>query len=81
MDQPKTREYYLSMVKPGNIVAFKYQDNMFSGKIHRVEGNICDIKTSNGSLYYVEKKDIVWIKNGTHWPVGVYNALKASKGS
>lgn len=81
MNQPKTREYYLSMVKPGNIVAFKYQENMFSGKIHKVEGNTCDIKTSNGSLYYVEKKDIVWVKNGTHWPVGVYNALKASKGS
>ena len=81
MNQPKTREYYLSMVKPGNIVAFNYQGNMFSGKIHKVEGNTCDIKTSNGSLYYVEKKDIVWVKNGTHWPVGVYNALKASKGS
>lgn len=80
----KTREEYLSTLSVGNIVAFKEQDNMFSGKVENIEydesfGHIITVKTKNGSVYYPHLSEIIWIKNGSHWPKGIYNALKATK--
>ena len=75
----KTREEYLSTLSVGNIIAFKEQDDMYSGKVEEILGDIYMIKTKNGSVYYVNIDNIIWIKNGSHWPKGIFNALKATK--
>lgn len=76
----KTRREYLDNLQIGNIVAFKVGERMFSGKVVSFV-DMCHItvKTKNGSVYYPDIEDIVWIKNGTHWPQGIFNALKESK--
>ena len=63
----KTREEYLSTLSVGNIVAFKSNEDTIT------------IKTKNGSVFYRNRYDIVWIKNGSRWPIGIFNALKATK--
>ena len=63
----KTREEYLSTLSVGNIVAFKSNEDTIT------------IKTKNGSVFYRNRFDIVWIKNGSRWPIGIFNALKATK--
>lgn len=78
----RTREEFLSNLQLGNIVAFRVGDYMYSGKVVSiVEGDdkAVTIKTKNGSVYYPHISEIVWIKNGTHWPQGIFNALKESK--
>lgn len=80
----KNREYYISKIECGNIVAFNCEDQMFSGKVISVDNvtqtGFFTIKTKNGSVYYIPPEDIVWLKTGSHWPTGIYNALKLSKG-
>lgn len=75
----KSREQYIKNIVPGNIVAFKNGTGMYSGKVEAVEGTTYTIRTKNCSVYYIEAEDIVWVKNGTHWPIGIFNALKARK--
>lgn len=79
--EKKTREHYLSLVQVGNIVAFRWMDKMFSGKIIGPDPAGWVIQTKNGSLYVVNKDSIAWVKNGSHWPIGIYNALKYSNGA
>lgn len=80
----KTREDFLSNLQEGNIVAFKIGEYMYSGKVTSIVdnldvGKVITIKTKNGSVYYPHISDIVWIKNGSHWPTGIFNALKENK--
>ena len=79
----KTKEFYLSNIQIDNIVAFNVGNNMYSGKIVSItyedEKYIYVIKTKNGSVYYVDRKDVVWVKNGSYWPTGIFNALKETK--
>lgn len=78
----KNRDYYLSQLSVGNIVAFKIGENMYSGKVVSIVDQtpmIFTVKTKNGSVYYPRPDDVVWIKNGSYWPSGIYNALKESK--
>lgn len=77
----KTRNQYLEMIQPGNIVAFRFLDKMFSGKVIEPVPNGWTVQTKNGSLYVVEKDNIAWVKNGSYWPIGIYNALKYSNGA
>ena len=76
-----TREQYIEAAGPGNIVAFKINESLLSGKIISVDNeksNPFVIKTNNGSIYFANSEDIVWVKNSSKWPVGIYNALKYS---
>lgn len=75
----EARKKYLDSLSVDNIVAFKNGNNMFSGKVIEIVGKYATIQTLNGSIYYVNKQDISWIKNGSHWPTGIFNALKRSK--
>lgn len=82
----KSRMDYISNIKPGNVISFNVPgDKMISGKV--VE--ICEpeqtpdgkerkyiVRTNNCSIFYVVEKDITWVKTGTRWPLGIYNALK-----
>ena len=75
----EARKKYLDSLSVDNIVAFKNGNNVFSGKVIEIVGKYATIQTPNGSIYYVSKQDISWIKNGSHWPTGIFNALKRSK--
>lgn len=77
--EKKTREYYLSLLQVGNIIAFRIDDLMFSGKVIEMGIDIHKVQTKNGSIYLVRNNEIAWVKNGSHWPIGIYNALKYSK--
>lgn len=72
----KSRESFIKNIVTGNIVAFKSEKGMFSGKIVEISDDTFTIETKNKSIFYVESENIVWVKNGTHWPEGIYNALK-----
>ena len=72
----KSRDYYIDNIVPGNIVAFRVEDRMYTGKIYSIEEGSYTIKTKNASVYHVEKDRIVWVKNGSHWPQSIYEALK-----
>lgn len=78
MNEVKNREHYLSTLSEGNIVAFNLDGNMYSGKVVSTEFDSIAVKTKNGSVYFIHKEDISWVKNGSHWPQGIYNSLKFS---
>ena len=75
----KTKKEYIENLCVGNIVAFKRENLMFSGKVIARDSGQAVIQTPNNSIFYVFEKDIVWIKTGIRWPAGIYNALKYSK--
>lgn len=80
----KTKKDYVDNIQIGNIIAFKVGEDMYSGKVIDIsiysEGVFqYTVKTKNGSVYFPSVDDITWIKNGSHWPVGIYNALKLTK--
>lgn len=75
----KTRAEFLENMSAGNIVAFKNGEDMYSGKVEEITGGTATIKTKNGSVYYVDIANIAWVKNGSYWPDGIFNALKATK--
>lgn len=81
----KIREDYINSAPIGAIVAFKNEDNVYSGRIAEIQENLQTnhkrfvIKTKNGSVYFVEQENIIWVKTGSHWPNGVFNALKYSR--
>ena len=76
MEFENTREFYLSTIEPGTIVAFKVLDHMLSGKVASSDEETYTVITKNGSVYYPKKEEITWVKNGSRWPRGIYNALK-----
>ena len=76
----EARKKYLDSICKSNIVAFKNSEHIYSGKVIEVVGKYATIQTPNGSIFYVNKyKNIVWVKNGSKWPVGIFNALKRNK--
>lgn len=72
----KTREYYVDMATVGMTIAFIENNVMLSGKIIAIENDTFTIRTKNCSIYFVKKQNVVWVRTGTHWPVGIYNALR-----
>lgn len=78
----KSKEQFVSSIVPGNIIAFKNGEFMYSGKVIdcREENKAFVVRTKNGSIYEIARESVAWVKNGTNWPVGIYNALKYSKG-
>ena len=74
--KPKSREFYLKSISIGTIVAFKNSDKLFSGKVIEIKNDKLTVQTKNCSVYYI---NVAWVKNGTNWPVGIYNALKITR--
>lgn len=91
-----TRDFHIQAVQEGNIVAFKLLDReggvrMLTGKVEAITGNptapeggtnspTFTIRTKNGSVFYATREAVVWVKTGSRWPTGIYNALKHQKG-
>lgn len=76
----KTKEYFISNMKVGNVVAFvihtREGNKMLSGRVISISKDIVTVNTKNGSIFYPSKSDVVWVKTGSFWPVGIYNALR-----
>lgn len=76
----KNRQEIINSICVGNIVAFTvelYNDKlMLSGKVIEVIDNLLAIQTHNGSIFYTAKNSVAWVKTGSTWPLGIYNALK-----
>ena len=49
----KTREEYLSTLSVGNIVAFKSNEDMYSGKVEEINEDTITIKTKNYLRIYL----------------------------
>lgn len=73
---PKTREYFVEHIEPGNMVAFNTSTCMASGRVIEISPTSITVQTLNGSIFFIPKSDIVWVKQGTRWPLGIYNALR-----
>ena len=75
------REQFINNISVGNIVAFRSNSGMYSAKVIEVRDANKPLKKKkkNGSILYVDRQDVAWVKNGTHWPAGIYNALKYTK--
>ena len=76
-----TREQFINNISVGNIVAFRSNSGMYSAKVIEVRetNKPLVVQTKNGSILYIDRQDVTWVKNGTHWPTGIYNALKYTK--
>lgn len=74
-----TREDHIKSIQVGTTVAFKLGDQMFSGKVHQINDGTFTIQTQNNSIYEVPVDDISWVKTGSRYPQGIYNALKHTK--
>lgn len=75
----KSRAYFIEHMKPGNVVAFTCGERMISGRVKAINDSKVTIRTKNGSIFFVPKGEIVWVLTGSHWPVGIYNALRYRK--
>lgn len=78
-EQKQTKNQHIENAKVGQFVAFKNVDGrMFSAKlIEKLEGKF-KVETRNGSIYFVEHSNVMWIKTGEKWPPGIYNAMRES---
>lgn len=82
-NEVKTRAYYIDNMQVGNVVAFTVDtvdgQKMLSGRVLEIRNETVTIQTKNGSIFFPKKGSIVWVRTGTRWPVGIYNALKFTK--
>ena len=79
--QMTNRKDFLLKVKVGSIIAFRQGDELFSGKVIelRPDKHQFVVRTKSCSIFFVEYKDFIWLKTGSHWPIGIFNALKYRK--
>lgn len=78
--EPKqTKNQHIQNAKVGQFVAFKNVDGkVFSAKIiEKLEGKF-KVETRNGSVYFVDHVNVMWIKTSEKWPPGIYNAMRES---
>lgn len=80
----RTKQSYINSLEPDQLVAFKHGDRLISAKVAEVNKEADEVTsilvvTKNGSRYVVKPEDISWVKTGSRWPAGIYNALKANR--
>lgn len=79
----QTRQFYIDNMQLGNVVAFTItkdgSQTMLSGRVRNITNDVVTVQTKNGSIFYLKKDQIVWVRTGTRWPLGIYNALKFGK--
>jgi len=72
----KTKEDYIKNLEVGTLVAFKLGNRMMSAKVTEVREDDVKVECKNGSVYFVGKGSIAWVKTGARWPSGIFNALR-----
>nr|DAZ12657.1 MAG TPA: hypothetical protein [Caudoviricetes sp.] len=79
----QTRQFYIDNMQLGNVVAFTISKDghqtMLSGRVRSITPEAVTVQTKNGSIFYPKKDQVVWVRTGTRWPLGIYNALKFGK--
>lgn len=76
----ESKEAYLNNAKIGTIVAFKVNDKKaLSGMITEIHQNGFVVETKSGVKFNVRRKNVLWVKTGSRWPKGVYQALKGEQ--
>lgn len=74
------REDLLNNISVGNIIAFTdTSQEMYSGRVVEIKDKTLVVRTKNGSVFFVDRSHVTWVKNGTRWPTGIFNALKYTK--
>ena len=85
METKKIKDDYINNVEKDMLVAFTNDDKMLAAMVKEVKyderGVVTEVKvvTKNGSIYRVPKDNVVWVKTGSRWPAGIFNALKESR--
>lgn len=69
------KEDFLKKVKVGSIIAFTQNELVLSGKVIEIRNNLLVVRTKTHSIFFVKPQDFVWLKVGSRWPTGIYNAL------
>lgn len=72
----KTRAEYIKNIEIGSLVAFKVKNRMLSAKVVQVNENDLKVEAKNGSIYFIGKEAVAWVRTGRRWPAGIWNALK-----
>ena len=72
----RTKEDYIKNLEVGVLIAFKVGEKMMSAKVLEVRQDDAKVECKNGSIYYVGKGSIIWVKTGNRWPSGIFNALR-----
>lgn len=77
------KQGYIDRLEPEQFIAFKHRERMISAKVDSVEKFdekvvAVNVVTKNGSRYKIDPAEISWVKTGSRWPSGIYNALKAN---
>lgn len=75
----KTKQYNLENLMVGQLVAFKNGDKMISAKVTNIYQDTIEVESRNGSVYFINREEIAWVKTGSRWPTGIYNALKINE--
>ena len=74
---PRTREQFINNISVGNIVAFKHAEHIYSAKVISINADTTiSVMTNNNCIFYIDRSEVVWVKLGTLWHLGIYNALK-----
>lgn len=69
------KEDFIKKVKVGSTIAFTQDDLVLSGKVIEIRNNLFVVRTKTYSIFFVKPQDFVWLKVGSRWPTGIYNAL------
>lgn len=70
---------YVSSADPGTLVAFKSPEGkIISAKVvnRSMSRRKLKLVTAYGKEFVVDFDDVLWVRTGSRWPRGVYNALK-----
>lgn len=73
------RADYVSNVKEGDLIAFKFNANeakMYSGKITKLGNTRIEVETKNGKKFFVDRENIQWVNTTGRWPSHIIQALK-----
>lgn len=74
----KVTDDYLRNIQPGTLVAFKRNSKelAMSGKfvsLDKHNNNVVCIMSKKGTMFKIQKSNILWVKTGNRWPRWVYN--------
>lgn len=86
-NKTKSKSDYIANAKPGLIIAFRFffeakskvkLTKVISGKIieNDKEAKQYTVETKNELKFFVPYAAVVWLKNGSRWPKGVYDEMK-----
>lgn len=76
-----SRKEAIDSIVIGDILAFRDEKGrMLSAKVLEIgDDGQYKMETRNGSVYYIARREIEWVRRGKGWPDGIYNAFMKDK--